>query len=152
MAHRGVHLGAAHRGHVEHDLAVIEQQDSPCGNIARQFLVVQARAFGVAHLYAGVEHEFLAGLEHDLAVDELPDPDLGALQVGHDADRSSDLSTYILDQLGALEVVLGGAMGEVEPNHVDAGADHPFEHGGVGRRRAERGDDLGTAQHGNPSR
>ena len=50
VAHRGVHLLAAHRGDVEHDLAVVEQQHRARGDVARQLLVVQADAVAVAQL------------------------------------------------------------------------------------------------------
>ena len=52
------------------------------------------------------------------------------------------LAAISLHQRGALEVVVGGAVREIEPHHVDAGADHALEHGGVAGGRAEGGDDL----------
>src|SRR5476649_2393209 len=41
MAHRGVHFGSTHGGHVQHDLAVVQQKHGAGRHVARQFLVVQ---------------------------------------------------------------------------------------------------------------
>ena len=71
---------------VEPDQAVVEQQHRAARDVARQLLVVEAGARRVAEFAFGVEDERLPGLQRDLAVDELADADLRALQVGHDRD------------------------------------------------------------------
>ena len=45
--------------------------------------------------------------------------------------------------LDALRVVLGRAVGEIQPDDIDAGGDQSGQHLRVGRGRAEGGDDLG---------
>ena len=126
-----MHFLAAHVLHVEHDLAVVEQQHRARADIARQLFVVQARAAAVADLEPRVEHEALSLLERDLAVLELADADLGTLQVAKDGDRAAQLGGQPLHQRGAILVVLRRAMREVQAHDVDAGADHPLEGGGV---------------------
>ena len=50
---------------------------------------------------------------------------------------------------GAIDVILGGAMAEVQPDHVHPGANHLFEQRGVARGGAEGGNDFcGTTGHG----
>ena len=95
----------AHFLHVEDDLAVVEQQHVAGLHVARQLLVVEADAGAVAQLAGGVEDEGVAGLERDLAVLELADADLGALQVGHDAHGAPDLAAGLAHQLRARLVV-----------------------------------------------
>ena len=126
-----MHFLAAHVLHVEHDLAVVEQQYRPGTDVAGQLLVVEPDALAVADLEPGVEDEALSLLERDLAVLELADADLGTLQVAKDGDRAAQLGGQPLHQRGAILVVLRRAMREVQAHDVDAGADHPLEGGGV---------------------
>ena len=76
---------------------------------------------------------------------ELAGADLGALQVGEDADGlalfAGDGADH-LDELGLLGV---GAVGEVEAGDVEAGADELAEELGRAAGGAEGGDDLGAA-------
>ena len=90
--------------------------------------------------------EAVAGDEEDgLVVLELAGADLGALQVGEDADG---LALFLrdgadhLDELGLLGVA---AVREVEAGHVEAGADEIAEDGGGATGGAEGRDDLGAA-------
>ena len=132
MAHHRVHFLAAHLLHVEHDLAVVEQQHRARTDVARQLLVVEARALAVADLEPGVEHEALSLLERHHAVLELADADLGTLQVAKDRHGAAHLGGKLLHQRGALLVVLRRAVREIEPHHVDARANHPLEDCGFG--------------------
>jgi hypothetical protein len=38
-------------------------------------------------------------------------------------------------------------MREIQAHHVNAGEHHALEDGGIGRGRAERGDDFRAAEH-----
>src|SRR6185437_9721925 len=116
----GMDTRALHASHVEHDLAVAE-------------------------LHRGVEHERVAGLERDAPFAELADADLRSLQVRHDADGTPDLAAGVAHELGALHVVLRGAVREVEAHDVHARGEHLLEHRRLARRRAEGRDDLGAA-------
>jgi hypothetical protein len=145
----GVHLLAAHGVHRQHDQAVVEQQRVAGAHVARQFLVVQAHGVDVARLGAlRVQHEGLAVDQHHLAVGELADADLRALQVGHQRHRLAHLVAVRAHQVRTVDVVLRLAVAEVQPHHVDTGADQALQHLGVAGRGAEGGDDLGGARHG----
>ena len=48
-------------------------------------------------------------------------------------------------RLDHLEVQGVLAVGEVEPGHVEAGVDQPFQHRGIARARPDGGHDLGPA-------
>ena len=109
---------------VHDDAAVVEQQHVAGGDVVDQFGVVEADAVAVAERAVGVEDEVLARLEQHLAAGELADADLRALQVGHDADgAAAALASRSRSGVDALAVVVGGAVGEVEPHHIDAGVD-----------------------------
>ena len=81
---------AAHAFDFELQAAVVEQQDVARLDVLRQILVVEADAFLVAELAVGVEDEAVADDQRDLAVVELADADLRALQVAEDADRAPE--------------------------------------------------------------
>ena len=118
-------------------------------HVARQLLVVEARRARWSPIsHAGVEDEALALLERDLAFLELADADLRALQVAHDGDgRGRPCARSRLTSCGALDVVVGRAVREVEPHDVDAGARSCVEDCGVAGSGSQRGDDLGFAWH-----
>ena len=138
---------SAHVGHFENDLAVVEQQERAGIHVLRQLLVVEADALAVADLGRGIEHEMLALLERDLAFLELADADLRPLQIAEDRHGATGLGGELLDERGAPCMVGGDAVREVEPHHVDAGADHALEDNGLGGRGTEGRDDLRAAQH-----
>jgi hypothetical protein len=77
---------------------------------------------------------------------KLLDADLRALQVGQDGDFDAQRGGHAAQFLGAPQLVLGGAVREVQADHVGAGLDHPGEHAGFVGGGAQRGDDLGAAQ------
>ena len=140
-------LLADHARDVEHDQAVVQQQDVAGAQVARQVLVVEAAAFVVAQFAVGVENERIARDEHRLVVLELADADLRALQVGHQRDFAADLARRLADPLGALAMVVGGAVREVEANHVEAGLHHLQQDFGAAGSGADRGNNLGGAMH-----
>ncbi|MCY1538559.1 hypothetical protein D9M68_741070 [compost metagenome] len=144
--HRGVHRWTHHLVDDQHDQAVIEQQRVAGLHVAGELLVVQAHAFEIAQLGArGIEHEFFTRHQHHLALGKLAHADLGALQVGHDADLAARTLRRLTHQGGAVDVVLRGAVREVQSHHVDAGADHRLQQGGIAGSGPEGGDDLGGA-------
>ena len=62
-----------------------------------------------------------------------------------DPDRAIDLAARGAHELRAREVVVGGAVGKVEADDVDAGREHPLEDFRRARRGAEGCDDLRAA-------
>ena len=135
--HGGVHLLAFDRVHGEHDQAIVEQEHIARFHVARQLFVIQAHTVDVTRLGArGVQHKGGTGLEHDFAFGKLADPDLGALQVGHDGHLAARALRGFAHQAGAVDVVLGLAVAEVQANHIDACADHGLQQCGIAGSRA----------------
>ena len=104
----------------------------------------------VARLLArGIKHEFLTRLQQDAAFGKLADADFGALQVGHDGDFTAGALGRFTHQLGPVHMVLRLAVAEVQPHHIDTGADHFLQQDGITGSRSEGGNDLGGAKgHG----
>jgi hypothetical protein len=94
----------------ELDLAVVKKQHVTGAHVARQLLVVQADAPVDTHLAVGIEHEGISWIQSDLAVLEPADPDLGALEVAHDGDRTPGFAASLAHQLGTALVVPGGPV------------------------------------------
>ena len=135
---------------VEHDQAVVEQQHVARFQVARQVFVVEADAIVVAEFALGVEDERLAGNQRDLAVFEFADPDLRALQVGHDGDFTAGLAGRLAHEFGALAVVVGGAVREIEPHHVEPCLNHLQQDFRRTGSRSDGSDNLGGAMHESP--
>ncbi len=145
--HVRVHLRAVHRGDLQADQAVIQQQGVADGDIAGQAGIADANAAGIAGrcIGAAVQDEPLAGLERDRAVGETLDADLRAAQVAEHGDFPVQRGGGIAHQPAAAPVLVGIAVGEVDAHDIDPGieqAAHPLR--AVGGR-AEGGDDLGAA-------
>ena len=92
----------------------------------RELLVIEPDAGFVTELAVSVKDEALAGLERHLSLGELPDANLRALEVGHDADLAFERPSDLADEAGAVEVVLRRPMRKIEADDVDAGGDHPM--------------------------
>ena len=136
-----------HGFHLQLDQAVVKQQHITRGYIARQLLVVETDPLFVPELAVRVENEVLAGLERYLAVRELADAYLRALQIGHDGDLATERPRGVPHKARALLVIGGGAVREVETHDVDARCEHAIEHVLRAAGRAQRRDDLGGALH-----
>ncbi len=146
MARHGVDFLAAHLLHVEDELAVVQEKHVARAHVARQLLVVEPDAPGIAHRARRVEDERVARLERNLAVGEFPDTDFRPLQVRHDAHRAPDLAARDAHHLGARHVVVGRAVGKIQAHDVDARGEHPLEDLGRARRGPECRDDLRAAR------
>ena len=130
----------------DHDQAVIEQQHVTGLDFARQRLVVQTNRMNIAEFGArGIEHKFLAGFQHHLALGKFPDADLGALQVGHDGNLAPDTRRDFAHHARTLDVVLCRAMAEIKAHNVDAGANHLLKDGRIAAGGSQGGNDLGGA-------
>jgi hypothetical protein len=75
------------------------------------------------------------------------DAQLGPREVLQDRHRAPRAPGRLAHALRGLGVLLGGAMGEVQPRDVHARLDHPHEHLAIARGRSDRGDDLRAALH-----
>ena len=147
VVHAAVHPVALDPFHLEFDAAIVEQQHVARAHVARQFLIVQTDALLIAELAIGVENESVPRLERDFAAAELADADLRALQIAHDAHRAAGLAADLAHHRGALQVVLGGAVGEIEAHYVHPCLEHALQGFGVVRRGPEGRDDFGAASH-----
>ena len=145
----GVHRRAAHRIDRQHQQAVVEQEGVTGLHIARQFLVIQAHSRFIAKFGAlGVEDERSAVDQLDLAVLELADANLRALQVGHDGYLLAGCPGRFAHHRRPVDVVLRLAMREVQAHHVHTRPDHPLQDLRRVGGRAEGGNDLGGSGHG----
>ena len=80
-----------------------------------------------------------------MAANETLNPDLGALQIGEDADRPLQRlanATHGLDPGG---LILGLAVRIVESHHVHAGGDQTVQDGRIIGGRTEGRENLGAA-------
>ena len=71
-------------------------------------------------------------------------------QVLQDRHLAAGAARGVAHALGGLGVLLGGAVGEVQPGDVHPRLDEPGEHLGFAGGGADGGDDLGPARHGPP--
>ena len=142
--HRGVHLFALHLVDRQHNQTVVEQQQVAGFDVARKFFVIKAYTLNIPWRCArGVEHKRLTSLQHDFAFGKFADADFWPLQVGHDGHDAAGAFGRFTHQSGAVDMVLGFAVAEVEPNHIDASANHGFKHFRVAGCRPQRGNDFG---------
>ena len=121
---------------------------SPGLHVARQLLVVEADALVVARARcsaASSTKRLRPAPASILPSSNLPTRIFGPCRSAMIATSCRRAWRRLAHQRGAVDVVLRRAVREVEAHHVDAGADHPLEHLGRGRRGAEGGDDLGLA-------
>jgi hypothetical protein len=80
-----------------------------------------ADARGVAGRGAEIQTQAVAGLQPDLAVGELAQPELGSLQVGQDRERTTDEHLRLPHRGDGAGMVGMGAMAEVDPEDVGPG-------------------------------
>jgi hypothetical protein len=90
--------------------------------------------------------EAVAGFEeHRLMILEQRGADFGSLQVGEDAERLVFLAAHLANLLDDRDLAFVRAMGEIQADDIDAGANHGANDSlGVGSR-PKRGDNLGAA-------
>jgi hypothetical protein len=92
-----------------------------------------------------IEPERLAFDQLHRAVPEGADAQLRTLEVEEHADRLAEVAFDGADQVEPLLVIGMGAVAEVEPEHVGAGAHQRLDGAAVRARRPEGRDDLGVA-------
>ncbi len=131
-------------GHPQAELAVIEQERGADLGGLDDFGMGEFHPFSIAGGGVEIEAEGLAGLQMDAARGEAADAELGALDVGEDADRPSRLLLEGADRLDARGVILMRAVREIEAEDVHPGAEEPADDLWRGACRAEGGDDLGA--------
>ena len=141
-------------GHVLAVHFVDAQLDEPIGEQnARALLHVFSKGLeGGAHQRRRAQHlarrddEPVAGFEqHGLMILEQPGANLGPLQIAQDAQRLALFLAQLADLLDDSGLAFVAAVGEVEPDHVNAGADQVANHGLSVGGGPERGDNLGAA-------
>ncbi len=85
----------------------------------------------------GTSHQFHATLG------EMLDADLGPTQIAQDADFLACGFADSTHAGNAGAVIIGVAVGKIEPDHIHAGSDQGLQYAGCIRGRAEGGEDLG---------
>src|SRR5699024_5159896 len=139
----------------EADLAVIDQQAVSRAGIVGQVLVGGGHAvmgaFDVLHRDA----DRLTGLPYGCAVLEPSETDLGALQVGEDADRTTGLVSGFTDPLVVLFMVGVITVREVQAGDIHAVLNQSEDPIRAGDRRTEGAYNFSSSFHidqPNPSR
>jgi hypothetical protein len=86
-----MNLPALHIFHPQDDAAVIQQQGIAAADVFRQLFVGNTDAFTITGVSSKlrIQHKGVAFFEHDLAILEFVNADLGALQIGDDADLAA---------------------------------------------------------------
>ena len=139
-------LAFGNLGRRQAHLAVVEQQRVAGLDRLEDLGMRQVHARDAARRLVGIERERRALRQHHRAAFELPDAKLRALQIDQDADRPL---AFVLDRADGRHQLAHAVMrrvAHIDAEDVGAGAEQRGDHGTLGRRRAERGDDLGTAQ------
>ena len=146
--YRGVHDIAVDADDAQGHQPVVEQQHVALAHVLHQAQVTDADLGGVTgrRIRAADQRKGVAGFQRDLAGGEFFDADLGALQVGQDADLPSLPRGRFANGADARLVVFGRAVGKIQADDVDARPYQVVEHAGRVGRRAEGGEDLGAAQ------
>jgi hypothetical protein len=123
VADDAMNLPALDALNVHDDAAVIKQQHIAGTDIIDQFRIIEADPTVIAQLASGVEDEWLRCFEENLAAGKLADADFRTLQVGHDANRATDVARRLAQCLHAQAVIVGGTVRKVEAHDIDAGSD-----------------------------
>jgi hypothetical protein len=121
--HPQQHPAAADAGHVELDVAVVDQDPVPDPHVVGESLVGGGRLVDVAGDVVGGDRELFARHEPDRPVGEDAEADLRPLEVGEDADGAAGRVRARPDALVDRQVVGLGAVAHVEPGDIHAGAD-----------------------------
>ncbi len=102
--------------------------------------------FGSDHFFAGGKGEDIARSDGEAAVLDIADAEFGALEVAEDGDIIGFGEVDIPDMFDDLGLIFMGAVGEIEPENVDAGFYElqQFVIGVTGR--SDGGDDLGLME------
>jgi hypothetical protein len=144
----GVDSGAVDGGHLEADLAVVDEDAFAGGDVGGE-----AGVGGAAHPAVAFDAVFdgdgegVAAFEEYGAFGEAAEPDLRALKVGEEADAAAGLVGGLADPVVALLVFGVAAVAEVEAGYVHSGVDQVLDlvvRVGGGSKGA---DDFGSA-HG----
>src|SRR5260221_2630033 len=133
--------------YLEDDLAVVKKQHVAGMHVARQLFVVKTHTPLVSNLAVGIEYKGIAWTQSDLAVLELSDADLGALQVAHNADRASGLAAGFAHQFRTALMVPGGTMREIHAHDVHAREEHALQRLGIARGGAQGCGDFCASWH-----
>ena len=147
--HLGMNRLATDGFHGQDNQTIVQQQHVPGAGIARELLVIQAHALLIAKFSARcIQHERGPGFQHDAPLGKLAYPNLGALQVGHDGHFPARTLGCLAHHLRPVHMVLGTAMAEVQPHHVDTRLDHSLQQPHLTRGRTQGGNDLRGAARG----
>ena len=140
------HVFAVDLVHAQLDQSVGEQNARALLHVFGQSLEGGAHARCRARHLAGRDDELMAGLEqHRQMILEQPGANLGPLQVTQDAQRLVLFLAQLADLPDDGGFALVAAVGEIEADDVDAGADQLANDRLCVGGRPERGDNLGAA-------
>ena len=127
--HHGMHRLAFDRRDIQHDQAIVEQEHIALFNFARQLFVIQTHGMHIAQLGAvTIQHEGCAVFQKHLALRKLAHADLRALQIRHDRHHAARAARGLAHHMRPVNMVLRGAVAEIQADHAHLGANHGLEH------------------------
>ena len=132
-------------GDPEAHLAVIDEELVARLQRGEDLGMRQRRPRLVAGFVVEVEPEIGAGRESHPATGEIAEPELRALQIGEDADRSPGFGLDAADVGEERAVIVVRAVAEIAAEDVDPGIEQGAQPRRARTRRTQRRDDFGAA-------
>src|SRR5690606_21813788 len=143
----GVDVGAGALDAFEDDAAVVDEDAVAGADVAGESLVGRGDPVAVAGDVVDGDGELVTGVEGDGSFSEGAEADLGALEVGEDADAASAGLGCGADVGVVGAVVVVGTVAEVQSRYVQSGVDELAEDLRARRGRSEGRDDLCSTCH-----
>ena len=150
MAHNSMDFAADNARHLKDDTTIIKQQDVAVLDVFRQIFVVQADTLLITEFALGIKDEMVAIFQGDPAMFKFSDPNLGALQIRQNPDRTSDPRRNFTHAVRQCNMVFGFAVRKIQTKHINTGADQGLKRLRVIGSGAKGGNYLRMAGHGTP--
>jgi hypothetical protein len=129
--------------HPHFHATVVKQQNIASVNVFNQFGIVKTDPTLIAESALDVEYKPVTLAQFDRALRKFSDPDLGALQIGKDANVAPKARRETPHKRNTRRMFLGCPMRKVHPDHIDSGGQNPLKHFRMGRRRTKGRDNFG---------
>ncbi len=141
------HRSRRHLGNAERDRAIAEHHSVTDDHVGEQVRIVDPDHPRVARARPLLEPDESSGGERNAPVREASAADLRARQISEHGHWTAGGLRRLANHREPLEVLVELTVREIEPDHIGPGGEHLLEHGALGARRPDGGDDLGAAAH-----
>jgi len=137
------HLAVRNAHHAQFDQPIVDQDAVTGAYVIRQFRIRGGEAVRVADLRGHINNDLVTlGQRHRLVVEEFADPDLRALQVGHNRDVLTAVGRDLAHTVEGPAMRRVFPVREVEARHVHPLVNQAADHLLAVRGRSEGADDL----------